>query len=55
MLKNILQLKGVQSLDKVEQQAISGGLCPIHTEEDCILCGGHWGGLCALPHDSVCL
>jgi hypothetical protein len=55
MLKNILQLKGVQSLNKIEQQAISGGLCPLHTEEDCDLCGGYWDGLCSLPHNSPCM
>ncbi|AXT49954.1 hypothetical protein D1818_03605 [Aquimarina sp. BL5] len=61
MLHSILNLDGVQTLDKKQQQIIKAGGWP-RTEEDCYLCGGiSWipnplnGGLCELSWDSVCL
>ncbi|WP_167571923.1 hypothetical protein [Aquimarina algiphila] len=55
MLQSILNLNGVQKLNKNKQQAIKGGAWP-RNEEDCLLCGGEWDfPLCALPANSVCL
>jgi len=56
MLKSILNLTGVQELNKKEQKTVLGacGFWPT-TEENCLLCGGEWEGICALPVNSVCL
>ncbi|MFD2561229.1 hypothetical protein [Aquimarina rubra] len=62
MLQNILNVKGVQKMNKKAQRGIKGGFgnWPT-TEEACIQCGGEWGafafgpgGLCALPRTSPC-
>ncbi|WP_299120386.1 hypothetical protein [uncultured Tenacibaculum sp.] len=53
MLKNISNLGSI--LNKSEQQTIKGGFWPT-TKEQCLRCGGEWGGiLCALPMNSPCL
>lgn len=55
MLHRILNLDGVQELDKKKLLTIQGGGWPTN-EEDCLACGGEWGApLCALPSNSVCL
>ncbi len=55
MLKSILNLNGVEKLNRKKQQTIHGGRWPTN-EEDCLLCGGEWGApLCRLPVNSVCL
>ncbi|WP_226294012.1 hypothetical protein [Aquimarina algicola] len=54
MLQSILNLNGVQKLDKKSQTVIKGGGWP-RTEEDCLACGGEWGApLCLLPSNSPC-
>lgn len=54
MLKNISNLG--TTLNKKEQKTINGGRSWPTNAEDCVLCGGEWGGFaCLLPIDSVCL
>lgn len=44
MLKGILEIKGITTLNKKQQANISGGNrrsnCPIYTVEECTVCGG---------------
>ncbi|WP_299211660.1 hypothetical protein [uncultured Dokdonia sp.] len=61
MLKNILNLNGVQQLEKKAQKSIMGGGTNFpSTQEDCELCGGNWyptplcGGMCELSVNSPC-
>ncbi|MBL0685458.1 hypothetical protein [Aquimarina mytili] len=62
MLKNILKVTGTQQLNKNDQKSIKGGFgnWPT-TEEQCLQCGGEWGGiafgtggLCLLSRTSPC-
>ena len=45
MLKNILNLKDVQIMDRKEQKLVNGGnsksSCPTYTREKCLGCGGY--------------
>ena len=45
MLKNLLNLKNVQTLSKTEQQLVNGGSskssCPTYTRQECLDCGGY--------------
>ncbi|WP_408042166.1 hypothetical protein [Tenacibaculum litopenaei] len=54
-MKTNLKKLGTE-LSKQAQRAVMAGFGPWPTnEQDCLACGGEWGGLCALPIDSPCL